>query len=306
MVCGVAVLHPLPLLTSAYTTAVRYSYTSAQSPADWFPPKKATSRPASTAPPPSPLSPGNAGSPLFPDGIMSPAWVQRHTSVIPSVVLAFHELPHTSTSTLLLGGRGALGRRDPLVQQHQAAAGPTQEAPTDQALCSHILEMKRVCADRGIRFLLILVIQCEAENATVEERLGSIKRRCTLDRASLFILPRGGAGLDYSEFRATLARAVYEHSMSYYREHVRRIKKKRARINMHALNAAQARAARTLSNAGWLVRYEVKLGMFAEFLQDAEAAVRWVEVCVLPSPFSSSSSVAITGNLTHPSMSQAL
>ncbi len=40
----------------------------------------------------SPLSPTNPGSPLYPDGIMTPFWLKKHREAAPAIVVAFYEL----------------------------------------------------------------------------------------------------------------------------------------------------------------------------------------------------------------------
>lgn len=46
--------------------------------------------------PHSPISPLTPGSPVFPDGLIPPAWVRKHREILPSVVVGFYDLWHRS------------------------------------------------------------------------------------------------------------------------------------------------------------------------------------------------------------------
>ena len=52
-----------------------------------FPPQKATGQDAH-----SPLSPLTQTSPLYPDGLIAPIWVRKHTELLPSVFVLFLRL----------------------------------------------------------------------------------------------------------------------------------------------------------------------------------------------------------------------
>ncbi|KAJ3191020.1 hypothetical protein HK101_008161 [Irineochytrium annulatum] len=174
----------------------------------------------------SPLSPLNASSPLYPDGMMTPAWVRRHREEIPAVVLGFYDLPE------------AADRKDPLAAHASVAA----ERERDANMINEINERR-------------------------------------------------------------LQRQLHEHAINYYREHGKRIKKKKAKlpatpIRPPAVNSPMAQSAPTLPGLpgsgssfsmssgsspkplnpmGWSVRYDYKMGVFAEFRQDLDSATRHYE-----------------------------
>ncbi|KAJ1548868.1 hypothetical protein HK405_013675 [Cladochytrium tenue] len=77
------------------------------------------------------LSPLNASSPLYPDGIISPLWLKKHREQIPSAVVAFYPLWDRSA---LNDDSGAL----PL----SAQSVTNMERERDQVLCQEINERR--------------------------------------------------------------------------------------------------------------------------------------------------------------------
>lgn len=86
-----------------------------------------------------------------------------------------------------------------------------------------------------------------------------------------------------------MQRSLYELALAYYRDHDKRIKKKKARLpplSARAVNNPSNSSASTLPNvtdgqqakplpsAGWHLRYEYKLAVFSEFRQDVENAIK--------------------------------
>jgi hypothetical protein len=83
------------------------------------------------------LSPLHPNSPLYPDGLMTPAWIERHRNAVPSAVLGIYELwekVDPATGSLLDGRR----RKDPLGVQMEGSP----EREKDAALCSDINEKR--------------------------------------------------------------------------------------------------------------------------------------------------------------------
>ncbi|KAJ3023675.1 hypothetical protein HKX48_001899 [Thoreauomyces humboldtii] len=241
-----------------------------------FPPRRPTSRTAPVQH--STLSPLNPASPLHPDGLMAPAWVQRHKESRPSVVVGFFDLWET----------GADGNRDSVLGGQQAI---NLERERDLILCSEIMEKKQNCTDRGIKFAVVIMLrQTKADDMRVDDRIGLIRRNCSLDlKSSLFVLSAKTSNLQ--QFVATMQKTLYEQASLYYREHDKRVRRKKARIPPLAAPASRSAlspvsaatpapvpgSARPLPPAGWHLRYEYKLGVFAEFRQDVEAAIRHYE-----------------------------
>lgn len=155
--------------------------------------------PAGSPPPTphSPLSPLISTSPLYPDGIISPIWVRKHSDMIPSVFVLFLRLmefpatasmysslantPNVSAPTSPQGGAaGASGdTADPFESQTSATSSgskereipipPGQRPPdlerrrkevekeADEQLIKIIAERRKKLVERGIKFTIVLM-----------------------------------------------------------------------------------------------------------------------------------------------------
>ncbi|ORY47827.1 hypothetical protein BCR33DRAFT_764198 [Rhizoclosmatium globosum] len=219
---------------------------------------------------PSPLSPHTPNSPLHPDGLVTPAWIARHRSQAPCVLVAVARFASTSTST-----------------------STSNAAKDDDALIiDKIKSLRKVAADRSAKLAVALILDAQPNER--EHRIQALRRACALDsKNALFVFPPNA---DIGEFVNGLQRHLYEHAVAYYREHGRRIKKKKAKVGSGplgvssrlppppaAVNLMDADIApptpQPLSPLGWSVRYDYKLAVFAEFRQDLETAIKHYEDC---------------------------
>ncbi|KAI9362023.1 Gryzun, putative trafficking through golgi-domain-containing protein [Zopfochytrium polystomum] len=237
------------------------------------------------------LSPLNPSSPLFPDGIMSPSWVKRHREQVPSAVVSFYSLWDKSADETIVE------RRDPLIGSDGVTA---TEREKDQQLCQEINERRRNVQDRGIKFAVVLLLKGNSmETQHLDERVAFIRRTCSLDtKNSLFVLPLiTGAANEVTDFINGLQKHLYENAVAYYREHGKRIKKKKSKLPVMPLrpttvsnlplsltaqhstapSSSTSPTAKPLHPIGWSVRYEYKMGVFAEFRQDLDNAERHYE-----------------------------
>ncbi|KAJ3037737.1 hypothetical protein HDV00_001387, partial [Rhizophlyctis rosea] len=242
----------------------------------------------------SPLSPLTPNSPLHPDGIMSPLWINRHKEVVPSVLVGFYELWDKERPD---AGDSQAGK-DPLGMQVDLGL----ERERDLILCSEINEKKRNAAEKNIKFVIVLLLKPNhIDDSRTEERISFIRKQCSVDaKNALFVLPPGqgkdGTAVDLDEFVNMMQKSLYEASLNYYREHTKRIKKKKARLpdlskrsspisgtfqpNMSSPSIASpggVGAAKPLTPLGWSVRYEYKMAVFAEFRQDVDNAISHYE-----------------------------
>lgn len=226
----------------------------------------------SALPPRSPLSPLHPNSPQFPDGLIAPVWVRKHRELIPAVFVSFHCLVSASD------------------MEHVRIA--------DEALIKTIADRRRSLAERGIKLTIVLLTQREMlDDAQLDARLSFVRRSSGLDsKASLFVLTPVTKP-ELAEFVSSLHGALFESAADYYREHARRVKRKRTRYpppasTLHPLVTALGTlpsalaSAKTLtandiswlSRQGWIVRSEYKLAVFAELAGDMhEAALRYRE-----------------------------
>lgn len=216
-----------------------------------FPPLKA--RPSSAAQQlpaalHSPISPLSPSSPLYPDGIMAPIWIRKHREMVPSVfVLVLRLGEHSSLSPL------------------DSARKEEEERTKDAELVREVVERKRSTVERGIKLAVVLLCSRELlDDPSLDARLSLIRRQSGLDsRASLFVISPVPQA-EVTNFVSSLKAELWPAALDYYREHGRRVRRKRAR---------QVPKGR-LSDKGWNVRYDYKMGLFSEMRGEMEVALK--------------------------------
>ncbi|KAI5826272.1 hypothetical protein K523DRAFT_419385 [Schizophyllum commune Tattone D] len=221
----------------------------------------------------SPLSPLTPSSPLYPDGLIAPIWIRKHTQLVPSVFVLFMRLyEHPSTqpqSPLDLAHVHETER-----ERHE------EERKFDADLSSDIALRKKSTNERGIKLTVVLLASRRMlDDPTLDSRLTFIRRSSGLDsRAALFVLsPVSPAELQ--DFVRSLQQALYEPAIEYYTNHSKRVRRKR---NRHASQApipisplaTSTHIVRPLRPEGWTVRYEYKMACFAEFRGEGEVALK--------------------------------
>jgi trafficking protein particle complex subunit 11 len=119
--------------------AVRFPPRKLQSPAD--DPTNATAH--------SPLSPLTPSSPLFPDGLIAPIWIRKHTTLVPSVFVLFLRLfelpPHMPRSPL-----------DPPDTEREKER-EKEERQRDTELSAEVAQRKKATNERGIKLTVVLM-----------------------------------------------------------------------------------------------------------------------------------------------------
>ncbi|CAG8557135.1 1723_t:CDS:10 [Racocetra persica] len=227
--------------------------------------------------PHSPLSPLTPGSPVFPDGLIPPPWVHKHREMLPSVVVGFYDLWHRSMG-------GTLKEKDEsLTSSELLGSIEPIEKEKDGNLALEINEKRKSLHERGIRFAAVILLKAQhSEDPLTEERLLYIRKASGLDaRNCFFSLP---PDRDIADFVTTLQKGLYEHSLNYYREHGKRVKRKRTRLPSPATagyirpsSDYHSSAPAPLSIQGWMFRYDYKMATFAEFRQEIDASIHYYE-----------------------------
>lgn len=224
-------------------------------------PGQSPAAPAPVAPPPtsasalhSPISPLTPTSPLYPDGLIAPIWIRKHRELVPAVfvlVLRLYEFPP---------GVGA--SVDPIAREDH-------ERAEDAQLVTEIIDRKRSTLERGIKLAVVLLCSRELlDDPHLDARLSLIRRQSGLDsRASLFVISPVPQS-EVNHFVHSLRQELHPAALDYYREHGRRVRRKRARIVVAGRGA--------LSEQGWNVRYDYKLALFAEMRGELEVALKSV------------------------------
>jgi hypothetical protein len=174
------------------------------------------------------LSPNNPNSVLYPDGIMHPSWLKKHSEIIPSVLIMFIDYNdfRTDYSTVV----------------------------------SQVLSNKRY-AQKGTRFITV-IFNSEINNVE-HEKFNGFKKACQLESKSIFI---AFGKTVWADFMTNLEKTLYESVILYYRENGKRVKRKKSKLSIKASNGVSAE--------GWSLRYDFKMGAFAEFMQDLDLASR--------------------------------
>ncbi|GAA6036838.1 hypothetical protein JCM8097_006306 [Rhodosporidiobolus ruineniae] len=226
-----------------------------------FPPLKARPPPPSAQqpqPPPalhSPISPLTPTSPLYPDGIMAPIWIRKHRELVPSVfilVLRLFEHPQGQTT------------HNPLDPSER----DEEERHHDAELVREIVDRKRATSERGIKLAVVLLCsRALLDDPALDFRLSLIRRQSGLDtRASLFVISPVSQN-EVNNFVQSIRQELFPAALDYYREHGRRVRRKRARQVLKG----------GLNERGWNVRYDYKLALFAEMRSEIEVSLKHYE-----------------------------
>ncbi|OZJ05843.1 hypothetical protein BZG36_00924 [Bifiguratus adelaidae] len=242
---------------------------------------------AASAKPPSPLSPKNSQSPLYPDGIITPQWIRKYRDDIPAVAVGFYDLWDATVDP-----KSAV--LPPDSQRVRSPVNPLGSHLEDPEACEHdsrlahsINQRRKSFQDRGIKFAAVLVIsQAHIDDASVDHRIATIRRSCGLDiKNSFFVLPPISTTNEAQEFVSNLFRSVYEPAMSFYSDLIKDVRMKRSKLPSPTIqsrppinpNHPAAQQAHPLNIQGWLTRYDYKVATWLEFKQDIEGACKGFE-----------------------------
>ncbi|PYI01747.1 hypothetical protein BO78DRAFT_401122 [Aspergillus sclerotiicarbonarius CBS 121057] len=199
----------------------------------------------------SPISPLTPSSPTFPDGLLSPLWVTKHQDLVPAAVINFFPF----------------------------CFDPNMSSLRDNQLKIEINGLKKEWASSAYKTRFIVVLLSEESTGNyvgdAEDRMASIRRATNLDQKSIFLLPSDATSVELKEFATSLLSLLQPSVMEYYRDLSKHARRKRNRGTIPPPTAPPTSGtSQTLSTQGWNVRYEFKLGIFAEFRQEIDAALR--------------------------------
>jgi hypothetical protein len=236
-----------------------------------LPPKKADAPTTSATTPPgsptiaaatswtlhSPISPLSPGATIFPDGVIAPSWVAKHQDYVPSVFVSFFTF----------------------------ATDPITNSLHDNQLKTDINKIKAQIQKSEYRTRYAVVLLSDKtilESPDIEERLANIRRSTDLDpKSSLFFLPPNTSPVELRAFVASVLNTLQPICVEYYRDLTKHARRKKGRGTIPPPTAPPTRGtSQTLSYPGWSVRYDVKLGIFAEFRQEMDAAQRHYNVAL--------------------------
>ncbi len=202
----------------------------------------------------SPFSPLSPSCLLYPYGIIEPRWLQKHQDLVPSVFLCFYSL----------------------------TSDPTLATLHDNKIKSDINNMKSAIAQSGYKCRLSVVIipdQPTPSAEGVQERLENIRRGCGLEPKAFFSVPSQGSQEELERIADNMLVTVYAQAVEYYRDLGRHSRKKRGRgFAPQPTVPPTSGTSQTLSLSGWTVRYDFESGIFAEFRQEMDTALRSFEL----------------------------
>ncbi|KAL4946214.1 hypothetical protein BDV06DRAFT_182976 [Aspergillus oleicola] len=199
----------------------------------------------------SPISPLTPSSPTFPDGIMTPLWAAKHQDLIPAAVINFFPFCLDSTMSSL----------------------------RDNQLKIEINGLKKQWSSSGYKTRFVVVLLPEEANGPnygdIDDRLMGIRRATNLEQKSVFILPPDVNSEELGEFTRSLLSLLQPSVVEYYRDLSKHARRKRNRSSIPPPTAPPTSGtSQTLSLQGWNTRYEFKMGVFAEFRQEIDAALK--------------------------------
>lgn len=130
------------------------------------------------------------------------------------------------------------------------------------------------------RFIVVLLSEKSiVQSQDIEERLANIRKATGLDaKTSFFFLPPQSSPVELKAFVDTIVSTIYPICIEYYRDLSKHSRRKRNRGVVPPPTAPPTSGtSQTLSSQGWNVRYDFKLGVFAEFRQEMDSAIRSYE-----------------------------
>jgi len=215
----------------------------------------------------SPISPLSPDSPLYPDGVISNLWLRKHQLLLPSVFVCFHELYTESND----GNIQSL-RDNELI----ASINATKKhfSPTTGSTISASIGGDEIRSS-GHRSKFAVVLMSDKSilsSPRIDDRLGYIKRSTNLiANATFFFVPANSSAVELQQFALNFLSTLYPLAIEYYRDLSKHSRRKR---NKGSVPPPTIPSSRALSQQAWNLRYEFKLGIFAEFRQEMDIAVR--------------------------------
>lgn len=149
----------------------------------------------------------------------------------------------------------------------------------DNQLKIEINGLKKEWQASGYKSRFLVVLLCEEGDGTyvgdADDRIAAIRRATNSDQKSIFLLPPDVTSEELKGFARSLFIMLQPAVAEYYRDLSKHARRKRNRSSIPPPTAPPTSGtSQTLSLQGWNVRYEFKLGIFAEFRQEMDAALR--------------------------------
>ena len=157
-------------------------------------------------------------------------------------------------------------------------ADPTTSSLRDNQLKTEIANIRGVFASTNYKTKVIVVLIGDEDGSALtdsEERVASIQKASGFDSKQFFFLPPGDRAPSPEALVRRILTYLQPSCIEYYRDLSKHTRRKRNRSHVPPPTAPPTvGTSQTLPLQGWNVRYEFKLGIFAEFRQEMEAAGR--------------------------------
>ncbi|KAI6888031.1 hypothetical protein KC360_g3698 [Hortaea werneckii] len=194
------------------------------------------------------LSPLSPGSPIYPEGVMTPLWFTKHQHSVPSLVIAFFKVH----------GNDNAARNEQVQTDINAIRGTLGRSGYKTRLSVVLLSDKSIL-----------------DAPELEEHISAIRRATTMDpKTGLFFMPPMSSPAEIATFVRSLLSTLQPLVVEHYRDLTKHARRKKARGGSASLASSVERGGRSLSASGWNVRYEIKQGVFAESRQEMDVAER--------------------------------
>jgi trafficking protein particle complex subunit 11 len=183
---------------------------------------------------------------------MTPLWFVKHQILLPAALIVFFNFTSDSHRITL----------------------------EDNKLKNEINALKTSLTNSGYKTRLGIVLVAETNDVDPDaaERIANLRRATGLDSKSLFHLPGYTTTAELRAFVGNILAALQPACIEYYRDLSKHARRKRSRGSTPPPTITPtAGTSQTLAAQGWTVRYETKLGYFAEFRQEMDAAGRSYE-----------------------------
>ncbi|RPB25744.1 hypothetical protein L211DRAFT_821552 [Terfezia boudieri ATCC MYA-4762] len=219
----------------------------------------------------SPLSPLSPQSPIFPDGVMTHLWMRKHQDLIPSVFIPCFELyTETPDSHMQMQKDNELIKAINDLKKQFGTSISTNVVGSGSPTETNA---------RRTKFMVIILAEKSVlHSPEIDERLGVIRRSTNLENNStLFFLPSPSSPIEIQSFVRNVQLRLFGSALEHYRDLSKHSRRKR-KNPIPLPTVPPTAASTTLSDAGWGIRYEIKLGVFAEFRQEMDTAARSYEI----------------------------
>ena len=198
---------------------------------------------------------------------MAPLWLQKHQELIPSVFIPCFEL-YTEFNDQTIQNQ----KDNELIKAINDYKKVFGTSPATSIAGSGLPQ-----ETSGRRTRLVVIILSERSvlaSPDIEERLTVIRKATNLDNNSTFFhLPTPSSLIEIQTYSRNVQQRAFNSSLEYYRDLSKHCRRKR-KNPVPPPTVAPTKTSTTLSDVGWNIRYELKLGIFAEFRQEMDAAVR--------------------------------